>query len=295
MIRLQAPAKINLTLDILGKREDGFHDLVSVFQAVSLADELAIEATPESGRDLLEVSGPFAEGIPTDGSNLVLKAVAKLREGVAASAHSLRLRLVKNVPSGAGLGGGSSDAVAALLGASRIWGLKAGAGALASLAAQVGSDCPFFLRGGTQLAGGRGERLEPLLRQREFGILIVVPDISVGTREAYARLDPAQDFGERTNPAALLDWLSSFKTDKPPKLHNAFQRSCAEAHTEVRDTLAELERVGAHSVALSGSGSACFGLFLTARQARLAAKEWRLPARLVRPCEPADHGVRIIE
>ncbi len=151
---LKAYAKINLTLEVLGRREDGYHDIVSILQTIDLHDTLTLEPAQDMALecDQSELEGP---------DNLVLKAAALLREATGCH-QGARLKLQKGIPLAAGLGGGSSDAAAALLGLSRLWGLGLSAEKLMPLAAKLGSDVPFFLYGGTAMAQGRGEIVRPL-------------------------------------------------------------------------------------------------------------------------------------
>jgi 4-diphosphocytidyl-2-C-methyl-D-erythritol kinase len=163
MLRL-AHAKINLTLDVLGRRPDGYHELRSVMQTVSLADELTVEAAPHLS---LEVdrdgsSPPGHAGVPEGRANLVWRAAEELRRRRGYQGGA-RLRLCKRIPAAAGLGGGSSDAAATLLSLNALWGLRCSRADLVEVAAALGSDVPFFLWGGTALVSVRGERVQPLL------------------------------------------------------------------------------------------------------------------------------------
>jgi 4-diphosphocytidyl-2-C-methyl-D-erythritol kinase len=266
-----APAKINLCLDILCRREDGFHEIATLFSEVGVADALHAEAAAE---DSLSVDGPFAEGVPTDAGNLVLRAVAALRSELGICAPGVAIRLTKNLPHGAGLGGGSSDAAAALRLANGLWGSPATPEVLAAVAARIGSDCAFFVRGGAAVGRGRGEILEPVALRRRADIVLVKPPAGVPTREAYAALSPERDFGERSALAALAAWAAD-AGPWPREVHNAFQRSVAERVPEVGTALDLLRARGARFAMLCGSGSACFGIFATAVEAASAAESIR--------------------
>ncbi|HEV8584196.1 MAG TPA: 4-(cytidine 5'-diphospho)-2-C-methyl-D-erythritol kinase, partial [Methylomirabilota bacterium] len=180
---LNAAGKVNLVLEVLGKRDDGYHELVTVMQAVDLSDRLTLEDA-----DGLELRSS-APGVPTDGRNLAMRAATALRDasGVGGGA---RITLDKRIPVAAGLGGGSTDAAAVLLGLNRLWKLRWPLARLDEVAAGLGMDVPFFLRGGTALATGRGERVEPL-RGRSLGLVLVNPRFAVSTAETYARVTPA--------------------------------------------------------------------------------------------------------
>lgn len=155
-LRVFSPAKINLHLDILRRRPDGFHELSTVFVALDWGDELTLEPAPGS-EDVLEAVGPFAEETPADASNLVLRAATLLRERTGGRVPPVRMRLHKRIPPQSGLGGGSSNAAAALVGLDELFALQTDRETLARIAAELGSDCAFFLDGGTQAATGRGE------------------------------------------------------------------------------------------------------------------------------------------
>src|SRR5512145_2350061 len=152
---LSAAAKVNLTLEVLGKRPDGYHEIATVMQTVDLADRLTLEDA-----ETLELDASAA-GVPTDGTNLALRAAMALRETVGIT-RGVRISLDKRIPVAAGLGGGSADAAAVLLGLNRLWGLRWPRARLEAIAVTLGMDVPFFLRGGGALATGRGEQLEPV-------------------------------------------------------------------------------------------------------------------------------------
>jgi 4-diphosphocytidyl-2-C-methyl-D-erythritol kinase len=165
-------AKINLYLRVLGRRGDGFHELFTVFQTVSLCDSLTFEEA-----DGLTLTCDDAR-IPTDDRNLVIKAAKRLRE-TAGIERGARMHLEKNIPSPGGLGGGSSNAAVTLIGLSRLWGIELPATDRQTIAAGLGSDVPFFLEGGTAIGTGRGEIIEPAGEFQSEHLLIVTPDIAV--------------------------------------------------------------------------------------------------------------------
>lgn len=253
----RCPAKINLGLKVLGRRSDGFHDLVTVFQAIDLWDTLRLET---SERLELTCDDP---SIPTGDDNLVLRAARLLRRGGAA-----RFRLHKSIPSGGGLGGGSSNAAAAILLLERAWSLRISELAREAAAARLGSDVVFFLHGGTALGTGRGERIQPLGALEERPLVLGVPPFGLSTAEVFGRLHApltppdagvtvrrlfgkfaeGNDFGLATND------LESVAFVLRPEL------------VPFRDGLV---RSGAQPALLSGSGSSVFGLF----RARDAADE----------------------
>ena len=198
---LFSPAKINLFLRVTRKRPDGFHDLASVFQAVSFGDTLAFDPLPASAAaDVLTVEGSPSEGLPTDGSNLVVKALEVFRERTGSSTH-YAVHLTKRIPTGAGLGGGSGNAATALWAANELSGRPATAEALVDWAADVGSDVPFFLSTGTAYVTGRGERVETMPALPPAPMLLVKPPEGVPTPEIFKRFSLAAASG--ADPEAL--------------------------------------------------------------------------------------------
>jgi 4-diphosphocytidyl-2-C-methyl-D-erythritol kinase len=255
-ITLRAFAKINLSLRVRERRSDGFHEVQSILQAISLFDTLTIETR----------RGPFeircgAPGVPTDRSNLVWKSAQRLWEaaGRAGEPHDVRVTLDKQIPSQAGLGGGSSDAAAALLGFRRLWKLRLLDGQIRAIAAELGSDVPYFLVGGTALALGRGEQVYPLQELPRHWAVLAVPPFGVSTRDAYDWLvaDRRQKEGLQQARDARSNDLESAVIDRHPLIGTIKQR---------------LTERGAEMAAMSGSGSTVFGVFKTQRGAKAAAR-----------------------
>jgi 4-diphosphocytidyl-2-C-methyl-D-erythritol kinase len=174
---LSAACKINLALEVLGRRDDGYHEIATVMQAVDLSDRLVLEDA-----DILELR-TTAPDVPTDGTNLALKAAMTFRE-MAGVSRGARITLDKRIPVAAGLGGGSTDAAAVLVGLNRLWGLGWSTPRLAEAAVKLGMDVPFFLHGGAALATGRGERLEPLACSA-MSLVLVNPRVAASTAEIY--------------------------------------------------------------------------------------------------------------
>jgi 4-diphosphocytidyl-2-C-methyl-D-erythritol kinase len=261
-LTLRAPAKINLGLEILGRRPDGYHEIRTILQAISLWDELtfepADELTLECDRDL----GP-AEG------NLVLRAARLLRDSGAASAGA-RVRLKKAIPVAAGLGGGSADAAATLIGLNRLWGLGLTTEALARLATALGSDAPYFLRGGAQLATGRGERLESLPAAPHWVVLCLVPSTFADkTRRLYGALSP-EDWSSGARVGEIADRLRrGARLDGAP-LPSAFERVTRLLIPEAARAFDTLARAGARP-ALCGAGPMVLSLHPTEAEARAVA------------------------
>ena len=258
-VTFSAPAKINLTLDVGPRRADGYHDIRSVMQTIALHDTLSASLTPGRAGMLLEVVGEEAEGVPADESNLVHKAAVRLQKLAAARGFpplesGLRLRLHKRIPSQAGLGGGSSDAAAALLAVSTLLELALPPARLGEIGAALGADVPFFLTGGTALAEGAGEQITPLPPLTPSWPLVVVkPDGGgVSTAAAYAALDAAA--GRRSGTATAA-WLAGSQA-----LFNDFEAVVLPAYPQVAAAYARLLQAAepGGTPLLCGSGAAVF-------------------------------------
>jgi 4-diphosphocytidyl-2-C-methyl-D-erythritol kinase len=265
-------AKLNLTLEVLGRRPDGFHDIVSVFQAIGLSDELVVSAASD-----LTIECDQAD-LAGDG-NLALRAARLLRES-AGIARGARLRLEKRVPVAAGLGGGSADAAAALVGCARVWGLDWSAERLVALAARLGSDCAFFVgpalrstapaadRGewtATALASGRGERLVTLPPLSPRWALVVRPRLSRPvpadkTRRLYAALRP-DDYRDGSATRALVEAMRRDEALDPTLLVNSFERAAEMVFPETARTRAAILDAGGRWARLAGSGPCLYTLF----------------------------------
>ena len=269
-LSLRAPAKINLHLEVLGLRDDGFHELSMVMQTLDLADELMVESAP-AGQVSLRCSDPQ---LPVDGSNLIVKAAELLRRHCGRPELSAQLSLSKSIPIGAGLAGGSSDGATALLLLNRYWNLQLSAAELQALAAQLGSDVAFCLQGGTQLCFGRGERLEPIDRVAQPAVLLIKnPNVSVSTPWAYglckerlgsSYLNSEVDFEIRRQAlrqSPLVGWLQGEQPQLPP-LRNDLQQVVTPENDSVQKGLTLLASAGDPlQVAMSGSGPSLFALY----------------------------------
>ena len=269
-LSLRAPAKINLHLEVLGLRDDGFHELSMVMQTLDLADELTVESAP-AGQVSLRCSDPQ---LPVDSSNLIVKAAELLRRHCGRPELSAQLSLSKCIPIGAGLAGGSSDGATAFLLLNRYWDLQLSAAELQQLAAQLGSDVAFCLQGGTQLCFGRGERLEPIQRVAQPAVLLIKnPNVSVSTPWAYglckerlgsSYLNSEAEFEIRRQAlrqSPLVGWLQGELQQLPP-LRNDLQQVVAPENDSVQKGLALLASAGDPlQVAMSGSGPSLFALY----------------------------------
>ena len=265
-LTVRAHAKVNLDLRVLGVRADGYHELRTVFQTIELHDTLTCAEAP----------GPFTikcrdSRVPADAGNLVWKAAAALWTalGRAGSVSDTVIRIDKQIPIEAGLGGGSADAAAALHALARLWG-GAPVTLLREVAAGVGADVPFFLSGGTALGLGRGEEIYPLVDLPPHYVVIVRPPFGVSTAEAYAWYDEDRAAGLRENRELQLlpvPWPS-----RAAQMINDLEPPVMRRHQEIGGLKQQLRELGATAAARSGSGSAVFGLFRARPAAERAVK-----------------------
>jgi 4-diphosphocytidyl-2-C-methyl-D-erythritol kinase len=293
--RVEALAKVNLDLRVVGRRADGYHELRTVFQTISLADTIDAAFTPAR-----RTSVSVTADVEIPGGNIMERAAALALEAMRVTGR-VELVLKKRIPMGAGLGGGSSDAAAVLLALPVLAGRVLPPAKMLELAASLGSDVPFFLLGGTAVGLGRGTELYPLPDLRLPAGLLVAPDIHVSTAEAYRDLDARAPAGRpeltsraRQNIISVFQscvWeLGESSSESLGK--NDFEAVVFARHPRLKALKRRLERLGATPAMLSGSGSALFGVFRERRQAEQArhslGKEQVLPIRFV--ARPAYHG-----
>ena len=264
-IKFKTPAKINLGLHIHRKREDGFHELETIFQMVSLFDDVELELLSSGIK--LECDTP---GIPTDDTNLVCKAALLLRKSYQVEGKGVSIRLKKKIPFGAGLGGGSGNAAGVLMGLNRLWDLNIEREKLFTLAAELGSDVPFFLTSPCALGKGRGERLKVLEPCSKFQVLLVFPGFPIATSWVYQNL--RLKLTKRPNNISILRKNLSLSdiTSLGSQLYNDLESVVIQKFPEVKVVKDELWAWGALGVLLSGSGSTVFGIFDDPEKARVA-------------------------
>tara|TARA_B100000459_G_C8569113_1_gene197720 strand:- start:31 stop:960 length:930 start_codon:yes stop_codon:yes gene_type:complete len=304
-ITVTAPAKVNLHLEVLGMRPDGFHELAMVMQSIELVDRLHFTNTADA-QLTLECDVP---SLSIAGDNLVLMAAELLRRRSGFSELGASIQLEKNIPIGAGLAGGSSNGAAALVGLNALWGLGHSSAELEQMAAELGSDMPFCVAGGSQFCFGRGERLEPLPPCLEPLTVLLVKDprVSVSTPWAYKRcreqnkdryLEGEQAFEERRKALRQADWTCPLRAEAPPPLRNDLQ-SVVEPETDAVQIALRLLRTLEKplAVAMSGSGPSCFALFRTPEQCQEAqavlSDRFREVGLLSWCCPLRSDGVRI--
>ena len=288
-VTIEAPAKVNLTLEVLGNREDGYHEIASVMQAISLFDTLTFRPSDEI-KVLAEI-----EDLGTQ-DNLVYRAAMLLREtsGVSAGAE---LHLDKQIPLAAGLGGGSSDAAATLLGLDRLWGLELGEGELKDLAARLGSDVPFFVTGGTALVGGRGERVSNVKTPPTLWLVLAFPDhrLENKTATAYRALTPSHyTDGRRT--ADLVKRIEAGVEINYDSFFNIFDSVATQIFPGIDGSRSILQEASGRPVHLSGAGPTLFCRVDGPEQGQRVVTECaarELDSRLVRTLGPGE-GPRVL-
>ena len=273
-VRIPSFAKINLRLDILGKRADGYHELRTIFQTVSLHDELRLRGS-RSSEISLTIHGNEELAREPVKKNLAYRAVEALRRELKIR-RGVELELHKTIPSGGGLGGGSSNAAAALFGYLQLLGRKLPMAVLLELAASLGADVPIFLFGGRALGAGRGDEIYPLPDIAKLALLIVAPrDIRVPTPDAFRWLNaPLRNAATLTKLAAdpkLWEFCALSWSAQGNGLSNDFEKPVFKRYNRLDQIKRVLLQKGAAEASLAGSGSAVFGVFPSPTMARRAA------------------------
>lgn len=271
-------AKLNLTLDVLGKREDGYHDLKMVMQTISLHDDVTIELDTHEGftahcyrevypqtqenRAMEQPEVEFVtDGLPQGEENLAFKAALTFFDAVKKRPDGMELRICKRIPMQAGLAGGSADAAAVLRALNRHYGDPFSVFALCELGARVGSDVPFCVLGGTALAEGRGERLTPIPGAPEMYFVVCKPEFSVSTPALFSVIDGAK-IGARPDTNGMLAALQKGDLQEiANRLCNVFDPIVTREHLELNYIKSILMSYGAYGTLMTGTGSAVFGIF----------------------------------
>jgi 4-diphosphocytidyl-2-C-methyl-D-erythritol kinase len=285
-VRIPAFAKINLRLEILGKRPDGYHELRTIFQTVSLHDDLRLWRARKPGISLSVVGNAALSGEPVE-KNLVYRAVHALQQELKDS-DGIEIELKKKIPAGRGLGGGSSDAAAAMIGYLGLSGKKVASERLMQMGASLGADVPFFLQGGRALGIGRGDEIYPLPDIEKKSVLIVSPaDIHVPTPDAYRWLNAPELTKTAENPKLWKFCVSSWSV-QGTGLWNDFEGAVFQHYPRLSEIKRELLRRGATEALLAGSGSAVIGVFPSPAKARRAAVGFPLDETFV--CETVSRA-----
>ncbi len=267
-MRVRSYAKINWTLDVLFKREDGLHELRTIYQTVSLHDTLAITETNGS----IEIVCTDSR-VPCDETNLAFKAAAMLREAIGVTMGA-RIEIEKRIPVAAGLGGGSSNAAATLLALIKLWQIEIDKQDLIRIAAKLGSDVPFFLFGGTALGVGRGEEVYPLEQVECEHLLLVNPGFAVSTPDAYKKLSRLT----RSEAASIIPFTllaANGISGLPLVARNDLEEAVLAAHPEIAEVKRRLLDLGARHALMSGSGATVFGVFDNSQTIEHAESEVR--------------------
>jgi 4-diphosphocytidyl-2-C-methyl-D-erythritol kinase len=287
-MKILAAAKLNLYLNVIGRRDDGYHEIETFYQPVSLWDELTIEKAPSG----VTVEGEDAS-VPWNEDNLCHRA-ARLVIARAGLEGGVRIRVEKGIPSGAGLGGGSSDAAATLLGVNRLYGCGLADEDLRELAATIGSDVPFFVLGRAAIGRGRGELLEEAPGLAAGWILIAKPEVTISTRWAYQNLNLVLTKGPGADRlTALVEGLQRFP-DIRLDAHNSFEALVREHFPSVSGILDALAAEKPVLSSLSGSGSACFAIFAEEREARDASEVLKGQGLFTRIVQPVTTAIRFV-
>jgi len=266
---VRAPAKINLSLLIAGKRPDGFHEIETIMAKVDFFDEILIQQNQKAGIELI-CKGPYEA--PRGKENLVYKSCEMLLASCGSEAD-LKITLTKNVPAGAGLGSASSDAAATLIGVNQFLQLGLDKERLGELAATLGSDVPFFLDGPVALCTGRGEKIKELNENFDFLALLILPDVTVSTKKVYANYKHNPALYEKLK-GEINGLVQKNRIDLPSKMcTNMLETSCFSLYEGLAALKAKTESLGIGPLCLSGSGSAMFCIIDRTEQER--AKEYK--------------------
>ena len=281
-LTIPAPAKINLGLEVRGRRDDGYHELVTIFQALEFGDTVHLEpARAIEGESAVEGLDPT--------SDLAFRAAHELQARTGTT-HGVHIRINKQIPVAAGLAGGSTDAAAVLLGLRRLW--KADPSAICATARALGADVPFFLHPGTALGLARGDELQPLPPAPRRWVLLARPHVTISARDAYAELRPS----EWSGGDATLEQADAIRRGQfePAQLTNDLQAAAIRLVPEVAEVLCALEAAGSAPALLAGSGPTCFGLFPSQASALDAQAQlqtlgwWTRVTRFLSPSDPAN-------
>lgn len=256
-VRVRANSKVNLFLRVLGQRPDGYHEIETILHGIGLGDDIEI-ATTKSGRidiEMVDETG-FPSEMPATDTNIIFDAVTRLRPRGAGA----RIGVVKRIPVGAGLGGGSSNAAAAILTLHNLWKLGLGRRTLMQVAAAVGSDVPYFLVGGTCLATGRGEEVTPLPAPNGLVFVLGLSNMPLMTREVYEMVDALEPSPETSSAPMTLALGAGDAVEVASLLHNDLEPAAFELRPELERKKEKLIEAGALGASLSGSGPTVFAL-----------------------------------
>ncbi len=283
-VETRAYAKLNLTLDVLGQMPGGYHELRMVMQSISLCDEVSVELT-EDGQVGVKSNFSF---LPGDGRNIAVKAARAFFQAAGMEGAGARIQLHKRIPVGAGLGGGSADAAAVLRGLNAMTGAGFTTERLMELGETLGSDVPYCVLGGTRLAGGWGERLEPLPPLPDCGVVICKPAFSIRTPELFARIDSRNSRIHPDTEGMIAALEEGDLGGIAHRLFNVFEDVLPQRFDEIGVLKRMLLDAGALGAAMTGTGSAVFGLFPDLTTAEAAGKTLEKSCRECFVAEPVE-------
>ncbi|GAB3487124.1 4-(cytidine 5'-diphospho)-2-C-methyl-D-erythritol kinase [Amycolatopsis cihanbeyliensis] len=275
-VTVRVPSKVNLHLSVGDARADGFHELTTIFQALSLSDEVTVAATEEPG---VEVYGEGQDSVPTGGNNLAWRAVRALAARVGRPEDELKVRVVlrKGIPVAGGMAGGSADAAATLVGLASLWRLELTRDELAEVGATLGSDVPFALYGGTALGTGRGEQLVPVLARHTFHWVLAFDQRGLSTPRVFGELDRLRSAGDPPRVGSHDPVVEALASGDPRQLAlllgNDLQAAAVSLRPGLRRTLRAGVSAGALAGTVSGSGPTCAFLCVDAESALAVAAE----------------------
>lgn len=288
-VKVQAPAKINLSLDVLRRRPDGYHDVSMVMQAISLYDYITVEKT--DGGDIKIFCN--YDGVPCNEKNIAYKAAEAFFSYIKTENPGISVTIEKNIPTQAGLAGGSADGAAVILALNKLFSAHLKEGEMCEIGAKIGADVPFCIVGGTRLASGTGTSLKKLISIPKCRFVVCKPDFSVSTAEAYARIDSAglshPEFTSETVKAIYARDIYMLASS----MLNDFELALKlDGINDVKRIMLKNKALGA---CMSGSGSAVFALFNSDKKAEKCAEAMREEYKSVFVCEPVKTGCTVIE
>ena len=262
VVTARVPAKVNLELMVGPRREDGFHQLATVFQAVGLHDDVSVESAHEWG---ITVKGPYSDLVPTDDTNLAMRA-ARLLAKEAGIDERVHITIDKEIPVAGGMAGGSADAAGALVACDALWGVGSSKATLEDLGAELGSDVPFALAGGTAIGSGRGDQLAPVLGRGRYHWVFALSDVGLSTAKVYAECDRLRATRRVPEPAPSASMMTALRSGDPTSLALALSNDLQAAALSLQPRLDEVMRSGLEFGALGGvvSGSGPTIAFLVA-------------------------------
>ncbi len=264
---IDSPAKINIHLEVRERRNDGFHNIISLFQMISLYDRVEIRAAGDPG--LCKISGRF--NFP-EADNLIYKAVQSFRSKTGIRT-GLRIFVDKRIPEGSGLGGGSSNAASTLLALNKLFSTELSTQELADIAITIGSDIPFFFHLPTAVVGGRGDKLRPFTSNYTYFCIIICPLFKVNTGEAYSMIDKD---GETTGRGLIEEDIENLYRESSPenwRFFNSFYKPLTNRYPELEQIVLKFRDVGAEYIQMTGSGSGIYGIFSNKENAGAACRE----------------------